>query len=82
MKIKSKVKKEVQEKTHSEAAEILKKAEEKIKKQGQELSNALRQETINLVILATEKILNQQLDESTKNKLIADAIKDIKQSDL
>lgn len=67
-------KKAIRDEADRESGFIMKKAEERIREQKQEMLADLRKETVNLTIATTEKILGKNLDKDSQEKLINDAI--------
>ncbi|OGD66684.1 ATP synthase F0 subunit B [Candidatus Berkelbacteria bacterium RIFCSPHIGHO2_12_FULL_36_9] len=73
-----KTKNELLAQTNRDADILMKKTEERIVQQKEEMKRELRKETVNLTIAVAEKLLQKEINEETQTKLIDDAIKGIK----
>lgn len=67
-------KKEIQAQASKEAEFLMKKAEERIREQKQEMMRELRQETVNLTIITTEKLLAKNIDKTSEEKFVKEVI--------
>lgn len=67
---------EVQQDAQARAKEILEQAKVEIAQEMAEAKSKLKNDIVNLVVMATEKILQETLDDKAHQKLIADFVKE------
>ncbi len=67
---------EIQDEAQASAKEIIVKAKNEINREMASAKAQLRDDLVNLVIITTEKILQQELDEPSHKKLIADFVQE------
>lgn len=69
-----KIAQEIQEKTQMQAREIIAKAKSEIEKEISNVKKELKNEIINIAFMASEKILQEKIDDEKQRKLIADFV--------
>jgi F-type H+-transporting ATPase subunit b len=74
----SKLSEEMKEKASKDIELLVNQAKRNIKIEKEDMISGLKKETANLVVLAVEKILNEKLDAKKDQKLIEDAIDQLK----
>ncbi len=73
-----KMKTEIVSTAHSEAEKIMAKTKETIAAEKQQMLKEVRSELADLVVMSTEKILRQKLDDKSDKKIVEEIIRDIK----
>ena len=68
---------EMKEQAHMEARDMIAKAEERILHEQAKAMLALREDVVNLTMIATEKILKESLDTEKQRKMIRDFLAEI-----
>ena len=68
----------LKEKAKQEIEQLVKQAKKNIEIEKQEMIEGLKKETVDLVVLALEKVLSEKIDEKGDKKLVEEALKKIK----
>lgn len=69
-----KIQNKIQGEAHDQAKQILMKAEEDVRREMDQAKNALKKDVVNMAMLATEKILEQNLTAENKEKIMQEFV--------